>query len=87
MLNDGILVSTTFQIHLRQFHGTRYAAIDPAMVSAEELEVQRSHLSYNQDSEDNQWADVSLQSGSPGHVDSWTHFIPGSWDFPVGSNI
>uniref|UniRef100_A0A3B3UXR6 Maspardin n=1 Tax=Poecilia latipinna TaxID=48699 RepID=A0A3B3UXR6_9TELE len=45
---------TIIDIHLRQFHGTRYAAIDPAMVSAEELEVQRSHLSYNQDSEDNQ---------------------------------
>uniref|UniRef100_A0A3P9N0F1 SPG21 abhydrolase domain containing, maspardin n=1 Tax=Poecilia reticulata TaxID=8081 RepID=A0A3P9N0F1_POERE len=47
-------VNLYIQIHLRQFHGTRYAAIDPAMVSAEELEVQRSHLSYNQDSEDNQ---------------------------------
>ena len=40
------------QIHLRQFHGTRYAAISPEMVSAEELEVQESHLSSNQDSED-----------------------------------
>lgn len=35
------------QIHMRQFHGTRYAAINPAMVSAEELE-----MSSNQDSED-----------------------------------
>lgn len=51
------------QIHLRQFHGTRYAAIDPSMVSAEELEVQGSHLSSNQDSED-QWGDVHLQSNN-----------------------
>lgn len=87
MFNDDILVSTTFQIHLRQFHGTRYAAIDSAMVSAEELEVQRSHLSYNQDPEDNQWAEVSLQSGSSGHVDSWTHFTLVSRDFSLESSI
>jgi len=39
------------QIHLLQFHGTRYAAIDPAMVSAEELEVQKIslHASHEQD--------------------------------------
>lgn len=43
------------QIHLRQFHGTRYAAINPAMVSAEELEVQESHLSKNPDSDEEQW--------------------------------
>lgn len=42
------------QIHLRQFHGTRYAAISPAMVSAEELEVQKGHLNSDQDSDDNQ---------------------------------
>ncbi|CAH2274407.1 maspardin isoform X1 [Pelobates cultripes] len=34
-------VNLYVQIHLRQFHGTRYAAIDPSMVSAEELEVQK----------------------------------------------
>ncbi|XP_062247367.1 maspardin isoform X3 [Platichthys flesus] len=45
-------VNLYIQIHLRQFHGTRYAAISPEMVSAEELEVQESHLSSNQDSED-----------------------------------
>uniref|UniRef100_A0A6I8RMX5 Maspardin n=1 Tax=Xenopus tropicalis TaxID=8364 RepID=A0A6I8RMX5_XENTR len=33
---------TIMDIHLRQFHGTRYAAIDPAMINAEELEVQKS---------------------------------------------
>lgn len=37
-------VNLYVQIHLRQFHGTRYAAIDPAMVSAEELEVQKGSL-------------------------------------------
>ncbi|KAG8575065.1 hypothetical protein GDO81_009430 [Engystomops pustulosus] len=37
-------VNLYVQIHLRQFHGTRYAAIDPAMVSAEELEVQKGNL-------------------------------------------
>ena len=41
-----------FQIHLRQFHGTRYAAINPAMVSAEELEVQKAHLNQNGDSDE-----------------------------------
>uniref|UniRef100_A0A3Q0RK68 Maspardin n=1 Tax=Amphilophus citrinellus TaxID=61819 RepID=A0A3Q0RK68_AMPCI len=45
---------TIIDIHMRQFHGTRYAAINPAMVSAEELEVHKSHLSSNQDSEDYQ---------------------------------
>lgn len=45
-------VNLYIQIHLRQFHGTRYAAISPAMVSAEELEVQESHP--NQDSDDDQ---------------------------------
>ncbi|XP_035019681.1 maspardin isoform X2 [Hippoglossus stenolepis] len=45
-------VNLYIQIHLRQFHGTRYAAISPEMVSAEELEVQESHLSSIQDSED-----------------------------------
>nr|XP_046272651.1 maspardin isoform X3 [Scatophagus argus] len=47
-------VNLYIQIHLRQFHGTRYAAISPAMVSAEELEVQNSYLNSNQDSDDNQ---------------------------------
>ncbi|XP_072134456.1 maspardin isoform X1 [Mobula birostris] len=37
-------VNLYIQIHLRQFHGTRYAAIDPAMVSAEELEVHRARV-------------------------------------------
>lgn len=37
-------VNLYIQIHLRQFHGTRYAAINSDMVSAEELEVQKSHL-------------------------------------------
>lgn len=30
------------QIHLRQFHGTRYSAISPDMMSSEELEVRQS---------------------------------------------
>uniref|UniRef100_UPI003AAD9CC2 maspardin isoform X2 n=1 Tax=Centroberyx gerrardi TaxID=166262 RepID=UPI003AAD9CC2 len=47
-------VNLYIQIHLRQFHGTRYAAINPAMVSAEELEVQKSHLSDDKDTEDDQ---------------------------------
>lgn len=47
------VVLTCLQIHMRQFHGTRYAAINPAMVSAEELE-----MSSNQDSEDYQWAGI-----------------------------
>lgn len=42
------------KIHLRQFHGTRYAAINPAMISAEELEVQKSHLTSSKDSDDDQ---------------------------------
>ncbi|CAJ0962556.1 unnamed protein product [Ranitomeya imitator] len=37
-------VNLYVQIHLRQFHGTRYAAIDPVMMSAEELEVQKGNL-------------------------------------------
>ncbi len=49
-----MLLVVCVQIHLRQFHGTRYAAISPAMVSAEELEVQESHLNSNQDSDDDQ---------------------------------
>uniref|UniRef100_A0A3Q1GL79 SPG21 abhydrolase domain containing, maspardin n=1 Tax=Acanthochromis polyacanthus TaxID=80966 RepID=A0A3Q1GL79_9TELE len=47
-------VNLYVQIHLRQFHGTRYAAISPAMVSTEELQVQDNHLRSNQDSEGNQ---------------------------------
>lgn len=43
------------QIHLRQFHGTRYAAISPDMVNAEELEEQDSDMRSNQDFDDNQW--------------------------------
>lgn len=43
------------QIHLRQFHGTRYAAINPAMVNAEELEEQDGDATSNQDFDDNQW--------------------------------
>lgn len=38
------------QIHLRQFHGTRFAAISPDMINAEELEVHASR----QDSDDDQ---------------------------------
>jgi maspardin len=34
---------------LLQFHGTKYAAIDPSMVSAEELEVQKGNLSASQE--------------------------------------
>ncbi|XP_062417663.1 maspardin isoform X3 [Pungitius pungitius] len=47
-------VNLYIQIHLRQFHGTRYAAISPAMVSAEELEVKESQLSGAQDSDNDQ---------------------------------
>ncbi|XP_057708794.1 maspardin isoform X3 [Corythoichthys intestinalis] len=47
-------VNLYIQIHLRQFHGTRHAAIDPAMVSAEELEVQKCHLNTCQDSDEEQ---------------------------------
>lgn len=54
------------QIHLRQFHGTRYAAISPSMVSAEELQVHESHLSNKHnsadDDDDNQWDSVPLPS-------------------------
>lgn len=39
----------SLQIHLLQFHGTKYSAIDPAMVSAEELEVQKGNLSITQE--------------------------------------
>ncbi|KAI1235232.1 Maspardin, partial [Lamprotornis superbus] len=47
-------VNLYIQIHLLQFHGTRYAAIDPSMVSAEELEVQKIslHTSNEQDEHD-----------------------------------
>jgi maspardin len=34
---------------LLQFHGTKHAAIDPSMVSAEELEVQKGNLSASQE--------------------------------------
>uniref|UniRef100_A0A8C1GFV3 SPG21 abhydrolase domain containing, maspardin n=1 Tax=Cyprinus carpio TaxID=7962 RepID=A0A8C1GFV3_CYPCA len=44
-------VNLYIQIHLRQFHGTRYAAISPELVSAEELEVQRTNLSSNSESD------------------------------------
>ncbi|TRY83706.1 hypothetical protein DNTS_018512 [Danionella cerebrum] len=44
-------VNLYIQIHLRQFHGTRYAAISPEMVSAEELEVQRTQLSNDSESD------------------------------------
>ncbi|XP_055392682.1 maspardin isoform X2 [Bubalus kerabau] len=37
------------EIHLLQFHGTKYAAIDPSMVSAEELEVQKGSLGISQE--------------------------------------
>lgn len=42
-------VNLYVQIHLLQFHGTKYAAIDPSMVSAEELEVQKGNLSLSQE--------------------------------------
>uniref|UniRef100_A0A2K5WGY8 Maspardin n=1 Tax=Macaca fascicularis TaxID=9541 RepID=A0A2K5WGY8_MACFA len=42
-------VNLYVQIHLLQFHGTKYAAIDPSMVSAEELEVQKGSLGINQE--------------------------------------
>nr|XP_014354120.1 PREDICTED: maspardin isoform X2 [Latimeria chalumnae] len=45
-------VNLYIQIHLRQFHGTRYSAIDPAMVSAEELEVHKSNLDSSSNEED-----------------------------------
>ncbi|ERE75720.1 methionyl-tRNA formyltransferase [Cricetulus griseus] len=37
------------RIHLLQFHGTKYAAIDPSVVSAEELEVQKGRLALSQE--------------------------------------
>ncbi|KAG8145183.1 hypothetical protein E2320_013547 [Naja naja] len=42
---------TIMDIHLLQFHGTRYAAIDPSMISAEELEVQKANLQSNNEQE------------------------------------
>ncbi|KAL0601354.1 Maspardin [Plecturocebus cupreus] len=42
-------VNLYVQIHLLQFHGTKYAAIDPSMVNAEELEVQKGSLSISQE--------------------------------------
>jgi len=54
-----LIIYTTFtvifyiqQIHLLQFHGTRYAAIDPSMVSAEELEVQKISLHTSSEQEE-----------------------------------
>ncbi|XP_067873760.1 maspardin isoform X2 [Heterodontus francisci] len=44
-------VNLYIQIHLRQFHGTRYAAIDPAMVSAEELEVHKARVENGNEEE------------------------------------
>uniref|UniRef100_A0A098LXE7 Maspardin n=1 Tax=Hypsiglena sp. JMG-2014 TaxID=1550645 RepID=A0A098LXE7_9SAUR len=44
-------VNLYIQIHLLQFHGTRYAAIDPSMISAEELEVQRANLQSSNEQE------------------------------------
>uniref|UniRef100_A0A8C4W6Z2 SPG21 abhydrolase domain containing, maspardin n=1 Tax=Gopherus evgoodei TaxID=1825980 RepID=A0A8C4W6Z2_9SAUR len=44
-------VNVYIQIHLLQFHGTRYAAIDPSMVSAEELEVQKIKLHSSSEQE------------------------------------
>ncbi|XP_064578002.1 maspardin [Zonotrichia leucophrys gambelii] len=45
-------VNLYIQIHLLQFHGTRYAAIDPSMVSAEELEVQKISLHSSNEHEE-----------------------------------
>ncbi|XP_074956817.1 maspardin isoform X1 [Phalacrocorax aristotelis] len=45
-------VNLYIQIHLLQFHGTRYAAIDPSMVSAEELEVQKISLHTSSEQEE-----------------------------------
>uniref|UniRef100_A0A670JBA9 SPG21 abhydrolase domain containing, maspardin n=1 Tax=Podarcis muralis TaxID=64176 RepID=A0A670JBA9_PODMU len=47
-------VNLYVQIHLLQFHGTRYAAIDPSMVSAEELEVQKANLQASSEQEQQQ---------------------------------
>ncbi|KAJ6662875.1 hypothetical protein lerEdw1_011079, partial [Lerista edwardsae] len=44
-------VNLYVQIHLLQFHGTRYAAIDPSMVSAEELEIQKANLQASNEQE------------------------------------
>ncbi|XP_067827764.1 maspardin isoform X2 [Heptranchias perlo] len=44
-------VNLYIQIHLRQFHGTRYAAIDPTMVSAEELEVHKTRVENGNEEE------------------------------------
>lgn len=46
------VISCVQQIHLLQFHGTRYAAIDPSMVSAEELEVQKISLHTSNEQEE-----------------------------------
>lgn len=46
------VVFPVLQIHLLQFHGTRYAAIDPSMVSAEELEVQKISLHTSSEQEE-----------------------------------
>ncbi|XP_051776210.1 maspardin isoform X6 [Erpetoichthys calabaricus] len=45
-------VNLYIQIHLRQFHGTRYAAIDPSMVTSEEREVQISSSHNARDSDE-----------------------------------
>lgn len=45
-------VNLYIQIHLLQFRGTRYAAIDPSMVSAEELEVQKISLHNSSEQEE-----------------------------------
>lgn len=47
--NNNPCCSALSQIHLLQFHGTKYAAIDPSVVSAEELEVQKSRLGLSQE--------------------------------------
>ncbi|KAG3262246.1 SPG21-like, partial [Ictidomys tridecemlineatus] len=47
--NFPYLLNLYVQIHLLQFHATKYAAIDPSMVSAEELEVQKGNLSVSQE--------------------------------------
>ncbi|XP_077567831.1 maspardin isoform X3 [Stigmatopora nigra] len=47
-------VNLYIQIHLQQFHGTRHAAINPAMVSAEELEVQKCQPNTYQEPDEEQ---------------------------------
>uniref|UniRef100_A0A8C6QMM5 Maspardin n=1 Tax=Nannospalax galili TaxID=1026970 RepID=A0A8C6QMM5_NANGA len=37
------------EIHLLQFHGTKYVAIGPSMVNADELEGQKGNLSISQE--------------------------------------